>query len=450
VCLKRIDAHYLAKGETVLLSKVCPEHGRFETPVWEGAEHFLAWRSRQNPEQRPTNPAKKTEQGCPYDCGLCESHLQASCCVLLELTRRCDLRCPVCFASAGDAAETDPPTETVALWYDRILAQGGPFNIQLSGGEPTMRSDLPELIRMGKIKGFSFFQLNTNGLRIAREPEYAEELAKAGLNTVFLQFDSLKGDACAALRGRDLVAEKMRAIENCAKAGLGVALVPTVRRGVNDGEIGELIAFAAAHMPTVRGIHFQPMSFFGRYNGDPASDRITLPRLLTLAEEQSGGRIKAADFMPGGAEHPQCSFHARYLIQNGAWTLRPSSGNTGCCDRTSGRSSTSDAARKAVARRWSAVSSLSPAKPAIVLKGFNLESLDNFVAAAEQQERETLEISGMAFQDAWTADLQRFSRCYINIVSPEGLLMPFCSYNLTATDGRPLHRSCAGEAKNVL
>jgi uncharacterized radical SAM superfamily Fe-S cluster-containing enzyme len=446
VCLKRIDACYLARGKTVLLSKTCAEHGRFETPVWEDAERFLAWRSRQNPAQRPANPARKTERGCPYDCGLCEKHLQASCCVLLELTRRCDLRCPVCFASAGGAAPgPDPSAETVGLWYDRLLAQGGPFNIQLSGGEPTMRSDLPELIRMGRAKGFSFFQLNTNGLRIAREPEYSQELAKAGLNTVFLQFDSLKGEACAALRGKDLVAEKIRAIENCAKAGIGVALVPTVRRGVNDTEIGDLIAFAAAHIPTVRGVHFQPMSFFGRYNGDPSADRVTLSGLLALAEEQSRGRIKAADFLPGGAEHPQCSFHARYRVRNGAWTLRKSSGNTGCCDTTAGGSATSDAARNAVARRWSAVTSLAPAG---ALKGFNLDSLDKFVAATEQQERETLEISGMAFQDAWTADLKRFSRCYINIVSPEGLLMPFCSYNLTAAGGKPLHRSYPGEAKN--
>jgi uncharacterized radical SAM superfamily Fe-S cluster-containing enzyme len=448
VCLERIDARYLAKGETVMLSKTCAKHGPFETPVWEGAEHFLVWRSRQNPAQRPANPARKTERGCPYDCGLCENHLQASCCVLLELSQRCDLHCPVCFASSGAAAGPDPSAETVGLWYDRLLAQGGPFNIQLSGGEPTLRSDLPELIRMGRAKGFSFFQLNTNGLRIAREPEYPEELAKAGLNTVFLQFDSLKSEACAALRGRDLVAEKLRALENCARAGLGVALVPTVRRGVNDAEIGDLIAFAAAHMPAVRGVHFQPMSFFGRYSGDPSADRVTLSGLLALAERQSGGRIKAADFLPGGAEHPQCSFHARYRVRNGVWTLRKSSGNTGCCGAAEGGSATSDAARNAVARRWSAVTSLAPASPRGALEGFNLDSLDRFVAAAEQQERETLEISGMAFQDAWTADLRRFSRCYINIVSAEGLLMPFCSYNLTAAGGKPLHRPSPAEAKN--
>jgi uncharacterized radical SAM superfamily Fe-S cluster-containing enzyme len=446
VCLNRIDARYLARGETVLLSKTCADHGQFETPVWEGAENFLAWRKQQNPAQRPVNPARKAERGCPYDCGLCENHLQASCCVLLELTRRCDLHCPVCFASSGNTASSnsgaadDPPLETIACWYDRILAQGGPFNIQLSGGEPTLRDDLPEIIHIGKGKGFSFFQLNTNGLRIAREPLYLQALAKAGLNTVFLQFDSLKAEAYTTLRGRDMAAEKKLAIENCAEAGLGVVLTPTVRRGVNDTEIGGIIDFAAANMPTVRGVHFQPMSFFGRYFGDPAADRVTLSRLLTLAEEQSCGRIRAADFLPGGAEHPQCSFHATYRVRGDIWELRKSTGNSGCCCGNGG-SSTSDTARRTVARQWSAVKTLAPAGSSSALKGFNLESLDKFVTLAEQREKETLEISGMAFQDAWTADLQRLSRCYINIVSPEGFLMPFCAYNLTSAGGGRLHRS---------
>ncbi|GHV28336.1 radical SAM protein [Spirochaetia bacterium] len=439
VCLNRIDAQYRVSGDTVLLTKTCAEHGTFETPVWEGVEHFLSWREQQNPAQAPVNPARKAERGCPYDCGLCENHRQASCCVLLELTRRCDLHCPVCFASSDSTtAGDDPPLETIARWYDRILDQGGPFNIQLSGGEPTMRDDLPEIIRMGKERGFSFFQLNTNGLRIARDPEYLPALAKAGLNTVFLQFDSLTAEACVALRGRSIVAEKKQAIKNCAGAGLGVVLTPTVRRGVNEGEIGAIIDFAAANLPTVRGVHFQPMSFFGRYAGDPVTDRITLSALLTLMEEQSGGRIKAADFLPGGAEHPQCSFHAKYRVRGGNWELRKSPGNSGCCGGSSeGGSTTSDTARRTVARQWSAVKSMAPPK---AMPGFNLDSLDKFVTMAEQQEKETIEISGMAFQDAWTVDLQRLSRCYINIVSPEGLLVPFCSYNLTAAGGRPLHR----------
>jgi uncharacterized radical SAM superfamily Fe-S cluster-containing enzyme len=325
--------------------------------------------------------------------------------------------------------------ETIANWYDRLLAQGGPFNIQLSGGEPTLRDDLPDIIRMGRKKGFSFFQLNTNGLRLAAEAGYAGQLAAAGLNTVFLQFDSLSAEACAALRGRDLRGAKNLAIAHCAPAGLGVVLVPTVCQGINDGELGAILDFAAAQTPAVRGVHFQPMSFFGRYRGDPLADRLTIPELLKKIEAQTQGRLKAADFLPGGAEHPLCSFHAQYRLQNGQWEPLKGAGNSGCCGAAS---ATSDAARRAVARQWSAAPELPQADGG---PGCNLDSLNRFVEQFQEQERETLTVSGMAFQDAWNLDLQRLSRCYIHVLDATGALIPFCAYNLTGADGRNLYRN---------
>lgn len=436
ICLRRIDAQYVAAGDSVFLKKNCPDHGDFEIPLWEGVSHFHAWRNQQHPAQSPVNPRRKAEQGCPYDCGLCENHLQASCCVLLEVTDRCNLHCPVCFASSGKGNKPDPSLETIERWYDGLLEQGGPFNIQLSGGEPTLREDLPEIIRLGRKKGFSFFQLNTNGLRLADEVDYPLDLAAAGLNTVFLQFDSLNAEACAALRGRDLGADKRLAIEHCALAGLGVVLVPTVRRGINDRELGVILDFAAEHLSVVRGVHFQPMSFFGRYQGDPLADRLTLPALLKEIEEQTQGRLKVSDFLPGGAEHPLCSFHAQYRIRNGQWELIQSAGNSGagCCGTGS---ATSDAARRTLARQWSAV----PALPQQDYgKDYKLDSLNAFFEQFQRQERETLAVSGMAFQDAWNLDLTRLSRCYINVVDPEGALIPFCAYNLTSREGKTLYR----------
>ena len=205
-CLKRVEAAYVRRDNEVWLKKNCPEHGSFAVQVWPGEAEFLAW-NRPNPAQPPTNPAYSEDKGCPYDCGLCENHRQATCCVLLEVTSRCNLCCPVCFAGASNAG-ADVPLERIADWYDMLLARGGPFNIQLSGGEPTVRDDLADIIQLGKSKGFTFFQLNTNGLRIAAQPSYLHELVRAGLSTVFLQFDSLQSDATVALRGRDILAEK--------------------------------------------------------------------------------------------------------------------------------------------------------------------------------------------------------------------------------------------------
>ena len=129
VCLRTIDAEKAVAGDGfVHLVKTCPEHGLFDALIWEGgAEEYPAWGG--------------ADDGCPNNCGLCAGHKSEGCCVLLELTHRCNLRCPVCFASAG--GEGDLGLDEIARLYDMLMARGGPFNIQLSGGEPTMRDDLP-------------------------------------------------------------------------------------------------------------------------------------------------------------------------------------------------------------------------------------------------------------------------------------------------------------------
>ncbi len=435
VCLSRIGAAYVARDNGVFLEKHCPEHGAFSAEIWADAAGFDAWRY-DAPAQAPIHPAKPAARGCPYDCGLCSAHSQASCCVLLEVTSRCNLRCPVCFASSGEEhgarGAEDPTLQTIAGWYDMLMEHGGPFNIQLSGGEPTLRDDLPAVIALGRQKGFSFFQLNTNGLRIAREPAYLQALVEAGLNTVFLQFDSLDGEACKALRGVDLLAQKMQAVQNCAKAGAGVVLVPTVAAANLPG-LGAIVDFAAQNMPAVRGVHFQPLSYFGRYAKPPAAgSRVTVPALLAALEAQTEGRVKAADFSPGSAEHTLCTFHADYTVGNGRWTAKPAAG--GCCG---GAAQSSARAQSAVAAKWSA-----PAfpPPLTAWKGgsrYNLDALDSFL---EKRATQTLALSGMAFQDAWTLDLQRLARCHVHVVSPAGTLVPFCAYNLTSSGGNALYR----------
>lgn len=431
VCLSKIEAFYEERDGEVWFVKECSEHGKSEILFWSDAEGFKEW-NKPSCAYPPPTFENKEEKGCPYDCGLCENHKQSTCCVLLEVTGRCDLLCPICFADAKED-DADPSLFKIKEWYKSLMEKGGPFNIQLSGGEPTMRDDLDEIIRTGKNLGFDFFQLNTNGLRIAREPDYLKRLKEAGLNTVFLQFDSLHGDETKKLRGRDIVEEKLKAIENCRREKLGVVLVPTVKRDVNHQELGEILAFAKHHMPTVRGVHFQPMAYFGRYEKAPgARERITIPEILGLIEEQTGGKLKASDFYSGNAEHPLCSFNVDYIIRDNKWVPKVKQGNSSCCCNASTKD-TSRIAREAVAEKWRAPTE----KEQDVGEGFNLDSLDAFI---KEKEEETLAISGMAFQDVWSVDLERLERCYINIISPEGKRMPFCSYNITSSEGVPLHR----------
>ncbi|HZK29444.1 MAG TPA: radical SAM protein, partial [Clostridia bacterium] len=129
VCLKRMPAKRVAKGKAVYLEKTCPEHGDFSVEVWGGHLSYEDWNRVKEPST-PVNPATVVSRGCPFDCGLCTDHRQHSCCVLLEVTQRCNLRCPICFASSGDAAD-DLPIETLLDTLRDLLTRGGPLNIQL-------------------------------------------------------------------------------------------------------------------------------------------------------------------------------------------------------------------------------------------------------------------------------------------------------------------------------
>lgn len=426
VCLARIPAvKTVGEDGNIYLEKKCWEHGSFKTLIWEGdLESYIGWSAGDS--NTPVTPvrAREAERGCPNDCGLCQNHERDGCCVLLELTNRCNLSCPVCFASAGEQTPHDLSVEEIGKQYDLLMEHGGPFNIQLSGGEPTMREDLDKIIALGKEKGFTFFQLNTNGIRLAREGGYAAHLAKAGVSTVFLQFDGLDDEIYQTLRGAALAETKLRAIENCKAAGLPVVLVPTVAPGVNDHALGDILRFALAHAPHVRGVHIQPISYFGRCGLEVPEKRLTIPAVLRRIQEQTDGLMKASDFGGGGAESPYCSFHASYLRKpDGSLKALPRRRSQCCCVRASD-------ARDFVSRQWSGKISCSD-------EDSDTSSLDTFL---RQTVENTFTVSGMVFQDAYNLDLDRLRRCYICEVDTVRGMVPFCAYNLTDVNGKALYR----------
>ncbi|SMD11632.1 radical SAM (seleno)protein TrsS [Sporomusa malonica] len=438
-CLQRIPAQRVARGDDVFLKKCCPEHGEYQVRIWQGEAAYLNWNSPQIPSS-PAVCATEKDRGCPFDCGLCPDHRQQTCCVLLEVTNKCNLQCPVCFAASLLDEQEQPDLAVIEGWYRMLMNSGGPYNIQLSGGEPTVRDDLPEIISMGKRLGFDFFQVNTNGLRLATDDEYVGRLKAAGLNCVFLQFDGMNDNVYTKLRGRALLDIKKQVLEVCAAHDIGVVLVPTLVPGVNDEHIGDILKFAISRMPTVRGVHFQPISYFGRYPEAPVdADRITLPEVIREIEKQTGGQMKAEHFRPPGGEHAHCSFHGNFaLMPDGDLKpLLPQSTGTCCCTPTTGGAKR---ARQFVARQWSsATTAASRSNQPRSSEGAtgSLTSLDEFL---ERVSTYKLAVSGMAFQDAWTLDLDRLKQCFIHVVSPEGRLVPFCAYNLTDRQGRALYR----------
>ncbi|MCG8400703.1 MAG: radical SAM protein [Firmicutes bacterium] len=441
-CLSKIPARRVARGDEVFLEKDCPEHGGFQVPIWRGQPLFQSW-------VRPKIPGviksalTGVRQGCPFDCGLCPDHRQQTCTAVLEVTGRCNLHCAFCFADSGDAAG-DPGRETVKSWYRLLLDVGGPYNIQLSGGEPTLRDDLPELVSMGRAMGFDFIQLNTNGLRLSREPGFLEKLKQAGLSSIFLQFDGAGREIHRKLRGGDFLAAKLETIRLCGELGLGVILVPTVVPGVNDHNLGSIIDLALERMPVVRGVHFQPVSYFGRYP-QPPSDRmrITLPEIISRLEYQTAGRIKAEHFRPPGCENALCSFHGNFILMpDGRLTAttrhEPARQEMSCCDAPERAGDGARKTRSFVASRWSAP------QPILKQRQCNCaepkaqpDSMDLFL---ERAQTHTFCISGMAFQDVWNIDLDRLKDCCIHTVSPAGRLVPFCAYNITDNRGGSIYR----------
>ncbi|MBP1764073.1 MAG: pqqE 1 [Firmicutes bacterium] len=436
-CLQRIPAERVLRGNQVFLRKQCPEHGKYEARIWQGKPDYQEW-TNSYPPSPPSTCATETQQGCPFDCGLCPDHRQQTCCVLLEVTNQCNLCCPVCFAEASPDKKEEPDFSVIKGWYRMLLDNGGPYNIQLSGGEPTMRDDLPEIIAMGKQMGFDFFQVNTNGLRLAADEPYVEKLKAAGLNCVFLQFDGMVDSIYTKLRGQPLLAYKKQVVAVCKKYDLGVVLVPTLVPGVNDSQIGEILDFAIQNMPVVRGVHFQPVSYFGRYPEEPGDqDRITIPQVISAIERQTNGRIKACHFRPSGGEHAYCSFHGDFILMPDG-EFKPLQQKTdGCCCQGGKPVETAKRARQVVARQWSAPTQTASANCHQPSDVGNVDSLDEFLGRAATYK---LAISGMAFQDAWTLDLDRLKQCYIHVIGPENRLIPFCAYNLTDRHGRALYR----------
>jgi uncharacterized radical SAM superfamily Fe-S cluster-containing enzyme len=363
--------------------------------------------------------------------------------VLLEVTARCDLHCAVCFADAGGPGRSsgdDPSLGEIEVRYRRLLEAVGPVNVQLSGGEPTMRDDLPEIVALGRRLGFGFFQLNTNGLRLARDPGYVRRLAGAGLTTVFLQFDGMREDVHRTLRGRALADVKQAAIDRCADERLGVVLVPTLVPGVNADEIGAIVEHGLRLAPAVRGVHVQPVSYFGRYPRAPRNeDRITVPEIMRAIETGTGGRITASSFAPPGGENALCSFHGSYVLMPDG-SLVPLTRNpaaSGCCPAPTPAHEGAEQSRRTVARLWA-----TPPLPVPTQGG--RPGLGGWDVLLDRARTHTFSISGMAFQDVWNLDLDRLRDCYIHELAPDGRLIPFCAYNLTDATGNPLYRGHEG------
>ncbi len=298
MCLDLVPAKIISEGDDVFYLKRCKAHGVQKTLISDDLSYWKAQKDWLKPGDRPLAPQTRTDHGCPWDCGLCPDHEQHSCLAIIEVNEACNLTCPVCFAASSVAKEAHRPLDEIERMLDVLVAsEGEPDLVQISGGEPTIHPRFFEILDAAKRRPIRHLMINTNGLRIAREAGFAERLAAyLPRFEVYLQFDSLRRDALMELRGADLVKVRTQALEALERNKISTTLVVTLKKGVNDGEIAEIIRFAL-QWRCVRGVTFQPIQDAGRNDAFDAKDhRIVLTEIRRRVAE--AGVFALEDMIP--------------------------------------------------------------------------------------------------------------------------------------------------------
>lgn len=298
-CLRRVDAKIVFENDRVYMLKRCPEHGPEKVLIATDTEYYRNTRNYAKRSEMPRRFNTHTHFGCPYDCGLCPDHEQHSCLTIVEVTDRCNLTCPICYAESSPHHGRHRSLDEVEKMLDLVVAnEGQPDVVQLSGGEPTLHPQFFEILDAAKRRPIRHLMVNTNGIRIAKDPAFAEKLASYTPDfEIYLQFDSLEAKPLEQLRGLDLREIRQKALETLNRLNLSTTLVVTLQKGLNDNEIGSIIDFALQQR-CVRGVTFQPIQVAGRVEQfDPATDRITLTEVRQEILRQSP-LFTEADILP--------------------------------------------------------------------------------------------------------------------------------------------------------
>ncbi len=483
-CLEVIDAEVYGEDGKILIKKRCEEHGEFNDVYWSDASSyhkFSECRYEGNPGIQIT---KNSDNGCSFDCGLCPEHKSSTMLAIIDLTNRCNQRCPTCFANAAVSGYLyEPRMEQLEEMMKLLRSEVPPCPaVQFAGGEPTIREGFVNIVKMARSLGFPHIQVATNGIAMAKSEEFCHRLKEAGLHTVYLQFDGTKEEPYKILRGFPALKTKLKAIENCRRGGLkSVVLVPTLMKGVNDDQVGDMVRFAAENLDIVRGVNAQPVSFEGRVDeSERKKGRITIPDFINLLEEQTDGEIPRESFYPVPfvapfsyfveawkgipqmelTVHPHCGAATYVFVDNGRFTpiteFVDVEGLMEFLMEESEEIKKSKVGKMKAAARIVSASILgkfidkdkAPAEfdavslMSILGKG-NRDSLAVF-------HRKTLFIGAMHFQDAYNFDFERVKRCGIHYATPDLRIIPFCSYNaihrpsVEKAFSTPLHKLHSG------
>ena len=430
VCKASVDAELNARDGKVFLRKRCDEHGDFEVLAYGDADRYLELQRFNKPGDRPLRLQTETVAGCPRDCGICPEHRQHTCLGIIEVNSGCNLDCPVCFAESGTGHQADGFSLTLAQVESMldafVAAEGEPEAIQLSGGEPSIHPQILELLAAAKARGIRLVMLNTNGIRLARDPRFAPALAELGVH-VYLQFDGLDDATNLAIRGKRLQHEKRRALDRCAAAGVSVSLAAAIESGVNEHEVGAIVRFGVEH-PAVNGVFFQPVTHSGRHLGfDPAA-RLTNVEVIRALCEQLPEWFRESDFIPVPCCSPTCR-SATYALYDGddLVPLPRLVDVEDYLDYVTNRAVPDFEVRRALEGLFSASAAGGSERT-----GERLECVACGVGLPDELQEVAAKgfmIVTQDFQDPWTLDVRKLMKCCVSEIVPDGRLIPFCAYN---------------------
>jgi uncharacterized radical SAM superfamily Fe-S cluster-containing enzyme len=441
--LLKVEAKVIFRDECVYLVKHCPTHGREEVLIADDIEYYKQCQEFIKPGDIPRRFNTPIVRGCPYDCGLCPDHEQHSCLTLVEVTDRCNLSCPICYADSGTEA-VSPRSNTprrhrslaqIEQMLDCVVAnEGEPDIVQLSGGEPTTHPEFFEILNLAKQKPIKHLMINTNGIKLAHDRAFCERLSQymPGIE-VYLQFDSFEASALAELRGVDLRQVREQAIAHLNEFKISTTLVVTLKKGLNDHEIGHIIDYALQQR-SVRGVTFQPIQVAGRLEDfDPKVDRYTLTEVRRAILEQSS-HFQAKDLLPVPC-HPDCLAMGYALKLNGK--VIPL---TGLFDPTAFLQMMPNSVlyeqdenlKQKLFQLFS--TNHSPISAATTLK--QLLCCLPLVAVPQGLTYENIfRVMIVQFLDPFNFDVRSVKRSCIHIVHPDGRIIPFDTYNLFYREG---------------
>jgi tetraether lipid synthase len=458
VCSKVIPARIIEEEGKVWLERTCPAHGHFRHVYWSDAAMYRRFDTWDAVGKGVENPQKEgSAEACPSNCGLCSYHHSGTLLANIDLTNRCNLNCDFCFVNAKACGYVYEPTFDQVVEMLTLLRSEKPVPapaVQFSGGEPTMRDDLVEIIRKAKQLGFNQVQIATNGVRIGKDPEFAAALRGAGLSTVYLHFDGVTRETDPFLEIH------RKAIEVLDQIHQGVVLVPTVIKGRNNHQVGDIIRFAVEHISVVRGVNFQPVAFTGAAGEDDVErSRITIPELLQNIETQMQGAIRADDFYPipcvvpisdlveayrGSPQirftaHQHCGAATYAFINEGE--IVPVNRLLDVDSFFAAVSSMADDLKKggSINKYRTLLSGIKQMHTSVQKgeKGDTTRFWKMLGQALVKQNFDSLKefhwnalfIGVMHFMDRYNYDLGRVQRCCIHYATPDGRVIPFCSYN---------------------